>query len=255
MLPASWNRVLFGAALGFLVLSVVCALALLVKARPVLGVHPALKPFKFSISIAVFLATFSFLLPRVSLEPATREAFAWLLVVTMVLEMIPIAGQALRGTTSHFNLEGAINAFAWRVMLVSIVVATTGLVAIAWFASARPLEGFTPVEVFAWRAGLWISLLGAVSGFRMGGALTHSVGGPSGGPGLRLLNWSRTLGDLRVSHFLSLHALQLVPLAALGASLLPWEGARWAVVILATVMMVAISLGTLVQALAGRPVW
>lgn len=245
MLFASWNRVLFTAAVGFLALSVLCALALLVKAQPILGVHPALKPFKFAISIAVFLGTFAFLLPRVQLEPSTRAGLAWLLVVTMALEMIPIAGQALRGTTSHFNVAGALNSFAWRIMLVTI----------AWLASARPLAGFTPLVAFAWRAGLWLSLFGAVSGFRMGGALTHSVGGASGGPGLPLLNWSRTLGDLRVSHFISLHALQLVPLAALGASLLPWEAARWAVVIGASVSMAALSLGTFVQALAGRPLW
>jgi hypothetical protein len=111
VLFAAWNRVLLSGAVVFVVLSVVCALALFARAEPLQGVHPALKPFKFAISIALFLGTFSFLLPRLSVEPVTIDALAWLLVATMTLEMIPIGGQALRGTTSHFNVDGALNTF------------------------------------------------------------------------------------------------------------------------------------------------
>lgn len=255
MLFTSWNRVLLVGALAFLSLAAVCALSFLFKAQPIQGVHPALKPFKFAISIALFLGSFSLLLPRVSIDPTTQKTFGWLLVVTMSLEMIPIVAQALRGTTSHFNVSGALNTFLWRTMQAAIVVATVGLIAIALLASLRPLHGLSPVTAFAWRAGLWLSLLGAVSGFRMGGALTHTVGGLSGGPGLPLFNWSRLFGDLRVSHFFSLHALQVVPVAAHAASLLPWEDARWAVVVGVSLTMLVVSLGTLAQALAGRPLW
>lgn len=245
-METSWNRPLVISALLFAGLAVLCGLGLLVRAQPIEGVHPALKPFKFAISIALFLGSFAFLIPRLSAEPRTQAALAWVLIVTMVAEIIPIVGQALRGTTSHFNVAAGLDSFQWRIMQLAIVVATAGLILIALVATARPLLGLSSLEAFAWRAGVWISLFGAVSGFRMGGSGTHSVGGPSGGAGLPLLNWSRVFGDLRVSHFMSLHALQIVPLAAMAASVLPWTGARWAVVLLTTV---------LVQALAGRPVW
>jgi hypothetical protein len=40
----------------------------------------------------------------------------------------------------------------------------------------------------------------------------HTVGAPDGSPGLSVTNWSLRHGDLRISHFLGLHALQFLPL-------------------------------------------
>ena len=45
---------------------------------------------------------------------------------------------------------------------------------------------------------------------------SHWIGGTaSDKQGLWLLGWSRDGGDLRVAHFFALHAMQLIPLAAL----------------------------------------
>ncbi len=59
MIPARVDRVLAWTAGAHLLVALVCGLviALAPDASPVLGVHPALKPLKFGVSIAIFLAT------------------------------------------------------------------------------------------------------------------------------------------------------------------------------------------------------
>jgi hypothetical protein len=85
---------------------------------------------------------------------------------------------------------------------------------------------------WALRLGMTITIVGAMSGGlmtqptrqqldaaqagqRMVIAGAHTVGAPDGGPGLIGTGWSTDHGDLRVPHFLGLHALQLLPIASL----------------------------------------
>lgn len=252
-------RVLLWTAAAHVAVALVCLLAWRVEVPLVGGAHPALKPLKFGVSIALFLGTMGALIPRLSAPPAVHGALAWTLAVTMVVEMVPIVGQSLRGTASHFNTGGPLDRAAWAAMVLAIVVATVALVGTTLLATVRPLVGadgdaLSPLSTWAWRLGLWLLLLAPLTGFLMGGRLQHSVGGADGGPGLPLAGWSVLHGDLRVVHFFALHALQVLPAAAWGLErVLSLSWARWTLGGVVALAMCATCIGTLVQALAGRP--
>lgn len=256
---ARMPRALLWTGAAHVVLALLCLLALRADAPLVVGAHPALKPLKFAVSIALFLGTMGVLIPRLSAPPAVHSALAWTLAVTMVVEMVPIVGQSLRGTSSHFNTASAVDRAVWGAMVLAIVVATVAMVGVALLATLRPLTAvdggaLSPLSTWAWRVGLWLLLLAPVTGFLMGGRLQHSVGGVDGGPGLPLVGWSVVHGDLRVAHFFALHALQVLPLVAWGLErVLSASWARWSLWGALALAMCAVSLGTLAQALAGRP--
>ncbi len=252
-------RVLLWGSAFHLVLAVVCSLALFIEAPAVMGVHPALKPLKFAISISLFLATMGVVIPCLSVGSVTRAVLAWTLVATMLAEMIPIALQAARGTTSHFNETGVLDTAAWRLMFWAIILATVAIASVAVLASVSPLrvtvtQAMDAPIAFALRVGLWLMLLVPVSGFAMGGRQAHTIGGVDGQAGLPFLNWSVTHGDLRVAHFFAMHAVQVLPTAAwLLMRLTPLTWIRWSGVGIASVASIVVCVGTLVQAFAGKP--
>ncbi|MBC7544362.1 MAG: hypothetical protein H7338_16700 [Candidatus Sericytochromatia bacterium] len=261
MIPHQMDRILMWVAAAHLFMGMACMLALLMPATPILGVHPALKPMKFGLSIGIFLASMALIVPALSIPAPLRHGVVWALSLTMIVEMAAILIQAIRGTTSHFNLQGVFNTAVWQVMAAAIGLATLGAVGIALVATCGPLmaadgTAMHPLVTAGWRAGLWLSLLAAISGFGMGGRLRHSVGGDDGGPGLPLLNWSTSHGDLRVSHFLALHALQILPLVSIWLAWSPLANVmRWTVLGLAVGIYAIVTVWTLLQAIAARPIW
>ena len=81
----------------------------------------------------------------------------------------------------------------------------------------------------------------------------HTVGAPDGGPGLPGTGWSVEHGDLRVPHFVGLHAMQVLPLLAVFLARRPGaESRRMRLISVAGTSYFLLFALLLVQALRGE---
>ena len=220
------------AATGLLMLVVLAGavIGLAVDPRIITGAPAWLKPAKFAASIAIYTFTLAWILSLIPEWRRTRRIVGWTTAVTMVLEIALISLQAFRGTTSHFNVATLFDGVVFTIMGAAIVVQTFSTVAVA---VALWRQQFADRALgWALRLGMTMTIVGALTGGlmtrptpqqldtarageRMTVAGAHTVGGPDGGPGLPGTGWSTDHGDLRVAHFLGLHALQALPILAL----------------------------------------
>jgi hypothetical protein len=206
------NPTLFWFGCGMLALYVVSGVLYFADHRVILGINAWIKPMKFALSILIYSWTFGWMLEYLKSESA-RRWITYGAVVTMTVEIALICLQALRGTTSHFNVHSGFDGAVFAVMGVFIAINTLfNIYATFHFVSGRTtLSG---AYLTAWQTGLILLLLGNISGGWMVSTLSHTVGAADGGPGLPFLNWSTVAGDIRAAHFATLHGLQVLPLGA-----------------------------------------
>ncbi len=182
--------------------------------RLVTGVNPWIKPAKFAASITIFAWTMALILYYFLEKPRRVKVYSTVFATAMLVEMTIISIQAARGTTSHFNVfSSPLNAILFSVMgvFITIILITLIVLLIDFFIQKTNLS--RPM-LWAIRLGLLLMILGSLEGFLMTSMLSHTVGAADGGPGLPGVNWSTVAGDLRVAHFLGMHALQIFPLLA-----------------------------------------
>ena len=95
--------------------------------------------------------------------------------------------------------------------------------------------------------------LNAAKTTRMTVAGAHSVGGSDGGPGLPVTGWSTEHGDIRVAHFVGMHAMQALPAMALLLAPIASAVTRRRAVLAASAAYAVVFAILLVQALNGHP--
>jgi hypothetical protein len=221
---------LTGAGLIMLVALGAAIVGLAVDDRVVTGMPAWLKPAKFAASTAIYMLTLAWIFIYLPDRIRTRRIVGRATAVILLMEVAIIGLQAWRGTTSHFNVGTTLDAILFSLMGIGIFLQTAISVAVAVALWRQTFED----RAFGWalRLGLGMTIIGAMSGGlmtqptaaqldlmratgRMPLAGAHTVGAPDGGQGLPGTGWSREHGDLRVPHFLGLHALQLLPLLVL----------------------------------------
>ena len=201
-----------------------------------------LKPMKFMAATALFAWTTVWLTEGSSTAVAQGSAYPGicvLIVVTSLFEVAYITYQASQGAASHYNTSDRLHALLFGVMALAAVGLTGSQAWLAWeIVSTRVTAG---LSVTTWGVVLGLTLtfvLSTVSGFLLGGNQ------PPAGPGLPWVGWHLSQ-DIRPSHFLGVHAQQLIPLwgifadrfcgayagHALGAGtliyLLAWSALTW----------------------------
>jgi len=240
---------LYYCALGHLALFVLMFIIAQFDHRQLLGINLWTKPIKFAISIAIYCLTWPLLLQYLPFE-RLKKRFINFTVFAMTFEMLAIATQAARGQLSHYNTSGAYNAVVFSAM--GIVIVSQTLFALYMgikFFKVKAVQ-LTPALLWAIRLGIITACVFAFEGGIMASRLAHTVGSADGGPGLPLFNWSRIAGDLRIAHFMGLHALQIVPLFVIFSG---FKNARPAV-IFALMYFVLVSL-LFYNAMLGRPLF
>ena len=237
---------------GTISLALFALMAILSQLDPtlILGISRWIKPMKFFISIAIFLGTIAIYLRYLNGQRLGKW-LAWGFISIMVIEMLIITGQSVRGTTSHFNNSTPLDSALFTIMGTAIAGSTV-LTAIILYRYLRT-DVLLPRSI-AWgmRLGLIVFILGSIEGGYMAQHASHTVGAADGGPGLPLANWSTLAGDLRVAHFLGLHALQAIPLFSYFAYRLKAMESIAPTVVFA-IAYFAIFTFVFIQALMGRP--
>lgn len=253
------------------VLAAAAAVMGLIDQRQVTGAGVWMKPLKFAVSGAIYTLTLAWLVGQVRRGRRSADRAGTWVVVALSIEILLIFVLAGAAETSHFNISTPWHTTVWAIMAasISLVWVMTLLIAIAVVRN----PGSDPARTLAVRSGIILALVGLALGFLMtlptAGQLddfrgivgAHAVGVPDGGPGLPLLGWSTTGGDLRIPHFIGMHALQVIPLALVGIELLgrrfpslSTRRARFRVMAVVVAVFTATLLNVTLQALVGQSI-
>lgn len=227
-----WHRPLMLMVASMLLLLVVSTIGLVLDDRVLLGAPVWLKPLKFAVSMAVYGTTLAWMLSLPHRGRKWTSGLATVFAVTGFVDTVIVAVQAARGTFSHFHKSTApaekimLAVFGNAVLL--IMLANLALAIILAFqrvhadrAMSRAIHTGLALAVAGMALGFLIPIQGkaetalTTSGQVVSLSSGHSVGVPDGGPGLPLTQWSTTGGDLRIPHFVGMHGLQVMLIAAL----------------------------------------
>jgi len=211
------------------------------------GTNAWFKPFKFAASTVFYswtMAWFCSYLPQFN-----TSRFSWAVIILLGFEIVYITLQAAKGKTSHFNVGTPFYSFMYSMMALaaSLVSIYTAYVAFLFFQNTFPeLPNY---YVWAIRLSLVMFVIFSFEGFIMGSRLTHTVGAIHEGRSLPILGWSLKYGDLRISHFLGMHAIQILPILSF------YVFRNTSFTIVASIFYFCLTSFTLIQALQAKPLF
>ena len=239
------------------VISLVCfavlAIVSLFDLAQILGIDRWIKPMKFFISIAIFVWTVAIYLNFLKDYKKSSRLISWGMIFIFFIEMFIVVMQSARGTTSHFNVKNPFDGMLFAVMGLAIFLNSL-LAFYLLFLYFKAEIDLPKAIIWGMRLGLILFLASSFEGAYMSAQVGHAVGIADGGRGLPLVNWSTEGGDLRVAHFIGMHAFQAVPFFAYTLEKYNVKSATvWTIVFAAVYFVIFTFL--FVQALLGKPLF
>lgn len=221
-----------------------------------------IKPLKFHVSTALHLITFAVLIRFLSDKSQNAKwlgAVALISAAATIVEVIMIDFQAARGVHSHFNFSSQFNGSLYAMMgvcalLLSAPALILGIRFIFEPVSERLPPGLKLGTIAGLLAGFVLTL--GIAGYMSSMHMSHWVNAPETDlGGAPVFGWTRQGGDLRVPHFFATHLMQILPLA--GYLLDKWFSDNTGKIKLGvcgiSLVGIAVTIGTFLQAMAGKP--
>jgi hypothetical protein len=223
-----------------------------------LGVNPWIKPIKFSLSFSTYASTISVLLLALQIPRWQLTLVRRAIAVSVALEIFSLTMQAWRSAWPHAAsslLDGSLAQLTNGMVMVNTAIVCWMLV--LFYANRIHTDRVDRPMLVAIRYSIVIFLAGNAIGGYMLARGSHTVGAADNrGPSLPFVNWSTIAGDLRIAHFIAIHAIQIVPLFAYVLSQMepiPAVRRRKLAVVALSLVVGGVVGATFVQAAMGRP--
>jgi hypothetical protein len=222
-----WHRPLMVNVILLFTLALVSGVGVLVDDRLIMGESVWLKPLKFGFAMGVYGLTLAWLLSKLRKGRRLGWWLGTVFAVAGLLDVGAVAYAAAHGTFSHFNQNTDLVAqtvqtvFSFGIMplmLTTLVIAILVLIQRTGDrAMTRALRAGLGLALASMVVALWLSMSSGgtprtvtdANGQPVAMAGGHGIGDPDGN-GMPLTHWSTTGGDLRVPHFVGMHAIQVL---------------------------------------------
>ena len=211
------------------------------------------KPMVFGLSAGFTLVTMGWLLNFYKSRPRLHTVMMSMMSAALVIEIIIIDMQRIRGLPSHFNMGTPLDAALWSTMGITILVFATVATTQAILSFGK-LTG-TPSMNLAIRISMLLFFFSQLSGQFV---VTHGMSQVlvDGTFILENVETSTTVGEagnLKLPHAISLHSIQALPLLGLLLLGIPFsKNLQLALVVAAGLGFSAITAFAQTQAFAGK---
>ena len=175
------------------------------------GINAYIKPTKFFLSTIIFCATMAWITFELK-QPQTIKIYSIAIIAILSFELIVITWQAANGRLSHFNNSSKFYSLLFSLMGIAISILTIYTLYIGYLFFVSPNIQIPIGYLWGIRLGILFFVIFAFEGGIMGAKMQHTIGALDNNDGIAFLNWSKKYGDLRIAHFVGMHALQVLPI-------------------------------------------